>query len=436
MKRFFLILLFTTISILSFAQADYGKYSMQHSSSEVELQKYVGQRVMMFSYDKHNYYNSKDCDGYDEAYFNSIQLGYMSGTVYTIKKIKVGRRIIIFLVSEYGEKIRAEVNIDGARDYKAMQTCKSFFLIDEFQKDKQEMLGKSICNAEGQSVAKIIDFKMVAVKDSYPKPCLVIQSELDGSIIMCTEDEAQELFKPLGTIISSPKVKWSFKVVGIKADDKEPFSSTIPEYNLQNTAIPSMVRTKAIINPEESVFKEDLAYHYVSVLSKVEKPSNPSIRYGKTTVVKDDKITKYSYADNIIDIDIFGDSTQFYFILKNVSDNSLKVIWNEAAFVDLNGITSKIMHAGTKYSVREGDQPATTIIKGAKIEDIAIPNCNVRYYDDIWQIASMYPKEPSLSPGQLKLMLPIQIKDVINEYVFVFDVKYVHKHPERLNLSN
>lgn len=39
------------------------------------------------------------------------------------------------------------------------------------------------------------------------------------------------------------------------------------------------------------------------------------------------------------------------------------------------------MHVGTKFSEREGDQPATTIIKGAKIEDLATPTSNV-YYDD------------------------------------------------------
>ena len=29
-------------------------------------------------------------------------------------------------------------------------------------------------------------------------------------------------------------------------------------------------------------------------------------------------------------------------------------------------------------------------------------------------------------------MLPIQIKDVVNEYIFVFDEKYQNVHPERI----
>jgi hypothetical protein len=95
------------------------------------------------------------------------------------------------------------------------------------------------------------------------------------------------------------------------------------------------------------------------------------------------------------------------------------------------------MHVGTKYSQREGDQPATTIIKGAKIEDLAAPNCNIRYSDALkeWVTDSMYPSEPATAPGQLRLMLPIQIKDVVNEYIFVFDVNYVYNYPDRLNLD-
>ena len=48
---------------------------------------------------------------------------------------------------------------------------------------------------------------------------------------------------------------------------------------------------------------------------------------------------------------------------------------------------------------------------------------------------SMYPKTPFKEVKQVSLMLPIQIKDVVNEYIFVFDLKYEYKHPERLNLQ-
>ena len=104
-------------------------------------------------------------------------------------------------------------------------------------------------------------------------------------------------------------------MVGIKEDEKNILTTSYPIYNVKCIEDPSIVRSGTISKPESTIFKEDLSGHYISVLSKVEKPSNPSIRYGKTTTVEDKNITKYSYVDNVIDILIFGGSKQFDFIL-------------------------------------------------------------------------------------------------------------------------
>ncbi len=434
MKKVFLSLFLATISIITFAQADYGKYSMRHTTSESDLQKYVGQRVKVLSYD--GYSSIYSGDGHDEYIFEEKQNGIV-GMIYTIQKIKAGKQIVIDLISDSGSKVKAKVNANGAHDYKGMQTCRSFFLVDKFEEDKQSEIGRVLKNSEGQPVAKIIDVQMTAVKKSYPQPYIVIRSDFDGSEMKCTYAEAGIICSKLGKVLTHPKVKRQYKVVGFRTyNSSKMYNEENVKYNLQNTDAPNEMHLLGINDPEEKAFQNDLSGHYISVLAKVEKPSNSTIRYGKTTVINDKNVSKYSYVDNVIDILIFGGSQQFDFVLKNISDNSIKVVWNEAVFVGFDGTSSKIMHAGTKYSQREEDQPATTIIKGAKIEDLAAPNCNVRYSDisKKWVTESMYPITPATSPGQLRLMLPIQIKDVINEYVFVFDVNYVYEHPERLNL--
>ena len=148
--------------------------------------------------------------------------------------------------------------------------------------------------------------------------------------------------------------------------------------------------------------------------------------------------------ESIIDITIFGTSEDFRFVLKNISEHSLRIIWNEAVFVGLDGSTSKIMHLGTKYSQREADQPASVVIKGAKIDDLVKPTANVYYdegykigystFDNGWKTKSMLPKVyTGKVAGEIRLMLPIQIKDVVNEYTFVFRVYYTFDHPELLH---
>ena len=434
MKKILFFIAMITCSMLSFAQANYGEYSLPHTTDLATLNQYVGQRVKVMEFN--GFAGIYSHNNHDEYIFKTEQKGVV-GKVYTIQKVKVGSQIVLDLVDASGVKIKAKINANKEHNYKGMQSCTSFFLVDKFENAKKSISGKKIKNAEGTEVASYESYTMSPAKDSYPVLSVTVKSDLDGSSFNCLPKDAEKMCSKLGTTLSHPKVKATYQIVGLSITEPSSRYDTAKKYfNVKNSITGAI--TKCDMSNPESAFSNDLSGKYISVLSHVEKPSNPAIRYGKTTVVEDDKkVSKYSYVDNVIDILIFGSSTQFDFVLKNVSDNSIKVIWNEAVFVNFDGSTSKIMHVGTKYSQREADQPATTIIKGAKIDDLAAPNCNVRYSDVLkeWVTDSMYPSVPATTPGQLRLMLPIQIKDVINEYVFVFDVNYVYTYPDRLNLE-
>lgn len=249
----------------------------------------------------------------------------------------------------------------------------------------------------------------------------------------------------LGKIITHEMVKDQYEITDIVIGKIGVGSGTMaaPVVTLKNqrsgenvTCAYSLINTKPFENALEGSYK--------TALMKVEKPEDSTNRYGETKVIQDEGIDKYSYNDSIIDITIYGTEKEFRFELTNISSNSLKIIWNEAAFVGLDGSTSKIMHVGTKYSQRESDQPATTIIKGAKISDLATPTANVYYDEGIsigyttvgsgWETRPMLPTEYNgKEAGEIRLMLPIQIKEVINEYTFVFRVYYTYNHPELLH---
>lgn len=222
-----------------------------------------------------------------------------------------------------------------------------------------------------------------------------------------------------------------------KMDYDASYRKVLQKFYTVKNSIDGTTKDIKAIDAETEAFKLDNSGKFITALTKVEKPSNSAVRYGKTTSVTEKDITKYSYEDNFIDLLIFASRTQFNFILKNVSDNTLKIVWNEAVFVD--GSSSKIMHAGIKYSQREGDQPASTIIKGAKLEDLAAPTNKV-YYSEVlkeWTSESLFSNANIGTEGQtVKLMLPIQVKDVVNEYIFEFTLSYVYDHPEYLSEEN
>ena len=184
----------------------------------------------------------------------------------------------------------------------------------------------------------------------------------------------------------------------------------------------------------EACFAEDLKKGYRAKLVKVEKPENSEIQYGDISIITD-SLTKYTYSDNIIDFFVYGSYNKFSFTIKNKTQHSLKILWDEAAYVDYNGSTSKIMHSGIKYNERENPQSPSVVIRNAMLDDVVIPTRNV-YSDSSgsWYVRTLYP-EATTDNVQVQFMLPIQVKGVTNEYVFVFDVIYEYLYPERLNLK-
>lgn len=252
----------------------------------------------------------------------------------------------------------------------------------------------------------------------------------------------------VGQTISHNMVKDQYQITDAyvgKSDDRKAAAGVV-RLKVKN------LRTGVIKDVENSLkdeapFADALEGKYKTALIKVEKPEDSGERYSDIKTIQDASVEKYSFSDDIIDIVIVGDEKQFSYELQNVSSSSIKVIWNEAAFVGLDGKTSKIMHVGTRFSERESDQPATTIIKGAKIDDVATPTANVYYDEGItigystigsgWKTRSMLPnKYEGKEAGEIRLMLPIQVKEVVNEYTFVFKVYYSYDHPELLRLTD
>lgn len=437
-------------------EAHFGIFGIQKYSTLTEYQQaYTGKTVMYVPANTPSYN--------DNEYFAGK--GGKFNTPYVLSKITGDdNRMTFTLVDEKtNEKVKMIVN-NGHEYYSYGKYC--YCVTNQYSvplvviDDIKRFVETHTCNFEqydGYSLKLTdISFKVAdEKKETYPVPYYVYTNTITGKTY---EFEWGKYRSPdteaalLGKVYSHPKVKAKYQLVDIISENDNDNSSDYRYRTIfvgKDTNSGDIVKTSNIslnsYGPD--FFREAVSGNYVSVLTAVEKPSDSSVRYGKTTTIEDEDkgVTRYSYVDDIIDIIIFGSADGFGFELKNVGQNSIKIIWNEAAFVGFDGNTSKIMHVGTKYSEREGDQPATTIIKGAKIIDSVTPTANV-YYDEGymignerhgtvgWKKKSIYPKNIVDNPGQLRLMLPIQVKDVVNEYTFVFDVKYVYKHPELLNL--
>lgn len=354
-----------------------------------------------------------------------------TNTLLTIKEIIPAEdKIVVSLVEKGGKKkYKMEASIGHQTNYWGNKFKEDFrldgyktlplLLLDDFNKMKNELIGKIITGESGNKY-QIIDMPINETGFFVRYKYLKTNEEFKLHSLYF---EGLDL---LGKIYTNEKVKGYFEIVEIvdKINKDNYKNYTVGLRYSENNSKQSV---QYLLNKASSCFDSFINTHYTAYLSQVEKPENNDIRYGETITVKDSSVTKYRYRDNVIDLLIFAGERNFDFVIKNIYNSTIKIVWDEAAYIDYDGETSKIMHKGIKYSEREASQPSSVIIKNAKLEDIAVPTKNVRYSESLkeWVTELMMTKR-----GEIKLMLPIQIKDVINEYVLIFKVKKEYKTPE------
>ena len=178
-------------------------------------------------------------------------------------------------------------------------------------------------------------------------------------------------------------------------------------------------------------------------LSAVERPENAKERHGEQKIVafQEEDTTKYGFEDDLIRIVWLPTPEEFVFDLTNKTNHSIKIIWDEALYVDENGNSKRVMHSGVKYTDRNNPQPPTTVAKSATVSDLVFPTENVDWAGDPyggWQIKPLFPtystsgttedlldKAKKYVGKSVQFLLPLKIEGIVNEYLFVFKVEDV-----------
>jgi len=176
-------------------------------------------------------------------------------------------------------------------------------------------------------------------------------------------------------------------------------------------------------------------------LEEVERPAQAEERYGeqKITQTQEGDIEKFYFEDDMVGIIWSPTSSQISFILTNKTDHSIRIIWDEAAYVDVPGESHRVMHSGVKYIDRNNPQPPSVIVRKGSLSDFVVPTDRVVYVSGRyggWKTLPLFPNKsqhPSIleenalfyKDKTVQLLLPLQIEDVINDYIFTFKVNDV-----------
>lgn len=253
------------------------------------------------------------------------------------------------------------------------------------------------------------------------------------------EDFIIDRSRIIGKTFSNKAVKGQYVVTDMRLEtsDYSP-GRIVPTYYVKNKELGISFQTYDYYGSIQSQIAEDLRGNYISSLVRVEKLDNPKGHPVDFKTIDEDSVTKFAFEDKFIRMVIVEQNKRFGIRLTNLANNTIKLIWDEAVFVDSWGYTSKLLHSGIKTRQRELSLPASVIIRGATLNETAFPTQVAVYSDALheWIMSpEMFPKEITAETRQIQLMLPVQIKDVVKEYIFVFDVRFEFYHPERINFT-
>ena len=176
------------------------------------------------------------------------------------------------------------------------------------------------------------------------------------------------------------------------------------------------------------------AGRYDAVLSKVKKPANSKIRNGKIT--EKNAENNYLYEDNYLNCVIGAMEKEIIFFIQNKTDYTMKVIWDEAAFISPSGSTQRVIHSGVVLKDRSQPQAPSVIPSQSVLRDAITPSENIRFSSVAgeWIVDPIIPKlktKGQYSDGTtFSVLIPVQISGVTNEYIFVFELNWVYDNPD------
>lgn len=167
---------------------------------------------------------------------------------------------------------------------------------------------------------------------------------------------------------------------------------------------------------------------YTMPLEAVQRPSDTQERWGNYTVEKTDS-AEYTYSDQLVDVVVLPARGAFVMNVQNKTEHSLQILWDEMAYVGPTGLTSKVSSGDTRVIDMGKAQTPTVIPAKAKAALTAIPVDNYvvnlsagNQMKDFICVGEPYTE---LEGKEIRLLVPIRVQDVANEYTFTFRLQNI-----------
>ncbi len=188
-------------------------------------------------------------------------------------------------------------------------------------------------------------------------------------------------------------------------------------------------------------------------LQQADRPAVADAKYGNVNIspLTENGRNKYVFEDEMVGITWDAEADDLSALFVNKTSSPIKIIWDDAAYIDENGVSHRIIHSGIKYSEKDKPQLPTKIAPNGKIEDAIIPT-NLVYFEEGYYgendfKAGRWIEKPLFEYCRIggnedsairllqsnvdktfQILLPLNIEKIVYDYVFTFRVKdYIYK---------
>jgi hypothetical protein len=189
----------------------------------------------------------------------------------------------------------------------------------------------------------------------------------------------------------------------------------------------------------------DAAPHYSVIydiaLVEVDRSAQAKARYGAMILSRSQVSDGFSHVaeDRLVKVVWLPPDRELSFEVLNKTGSSLRIPWDESAYVDITGQTHRLLHSGVKFTNRKLPQPPSILPSQGRLADFVYPSDLISYVPGGWAQPLMFPcvkpkyvchnaqrQRASAHKGlSYRVLLPLQVGTEIYTYTFTFKVNNV-----------
>ncbi|MBK5292774.1 MAG: hypothetical protein JJE04_14005 [Acidobacteriia bacterium] len=141
---------------------------------------------------------------------------------------------------------------------------------------------------------------------------------------------------------------------------------------------------------------------------------------------------KLEFTDGSLRIRFLPSKEEIAFELQNLTDLPFTIDWNHVSYVDVSGVSHKVVHEGVRLIDRNGQLPPTIVPPTAKVNDMIQPSDSITY--DSSRVAGGWVRTPLFPDGdeakafggrKFSIFLPVDSNGKTLNYLFTFEIAKV-----------